>query len=47
MREIQDIEARFEADGESVGRLWAEYKSHPKLMRSVQDDEYTLAFRPT
>ncbi len=35
----------FLTDEGAVGRLWQELKVHPKLMCSIQDDEFTLAFR--
>jgi len=28
-----------------VGELWHQFKSHPKLMCTVQDDEFTEEFR--
>jgi hypothetical protein len=36
----------FLMDEHEVGRLWAEYKGHPRLFCSVQDDEFTAPFRP-
>jgi hypothetical protein len=35
----------FLMDEQEVGRLWAEFKSHPRLMCTVQDDDFTAAFR--
>ena len=35
----------FLLDAEAVGQLWAEYKVHPKLMCTVQDDDFTLGYR--
>jgi hypothetical protein len=35
----------FFVDGDLLGRLWAAYKSHPKLFCSVQDDDWTKCFR--
>lgn len=29
----------------AVGELWAEYKSHPTLFCTVQDDDFTVGFR--
>jgi hypothetical protein len=36
----------FLMDAHEVGVLWAEYKEHPRLFCSIQDDEFTAAFRP-
>jgi hypothetical protein len=36
----------FLADEHEVGVLWAEYKEHPRLFCSVQDDDFTAPFRP-
>ena len=36
----------FLVDDYQVGLVWAEYKEHPRLFCSVQDDEFTLPFRP-
>lgn len=36
----------FLTDPHEVGVLWAEYKSHPRLLCSVQDDDFTAPFRP-
>ena len=36
----------FLMDEHEVGVLWAEYKEHPRLFCSVQDDEFTAPFRP-
>ena len=30
---------------EEVGPLWREYKKHPRIMCTVQDDDFTLPFR--
>jgi hypothetical protein len=32
-------------DEREVGALWAQYKKHPRVMCSVQDDDFTLPFR--
>ena len=37
----------FLMDEHQVGVLWAEYKGHPRLFCSIQDDEFTAAFRPS
>jgi hypothetical protein len=29
-----------------VGVLWAHFKEHPRLFCSIQDDDFTLPFRP-
>jgi hypothetical protein len=36
----------FLMDEQEVGLLWAKYKEHPRLFCSIQDDEFTAAFRP-
>ena len=36
----------FLTDEHEVGLLWAEYKTHPRLFCSVQDDDFTAPFRP-
>jgi hypothetical protein len=36
----------FLMDEHEVGVLWAEFKRHPRLFCSVQDDEFTAPFRP-
>ena len=36
----------FLMDEHEVGALWAEYKGHPRLFCSVQDDDFTARFRP-
>lgn len=36
----------FLMDQQALARLWAELKSHPKLLCSLQDDDFTLPFRP-
>ncbi len=36
----------FLMDEQALGRLWAELKPHPKLLCSLQDDDFTLPFRP-
>jgi hypothetical protein len=36
----------FLVDEQAVGQLWAEYKAHPRVFCSVQDDDFTAAFRP-
>lgn len=35
----------FLTDEFRIGALWRELKAHPKLMCSVQDDDFTLQFR--
>jgi hypothetical protein len=35
----------FVTDERLVGDLWLEYKDHPKLMCSIQDDDYTKPIR--
>jgi hypothetical protein len=35
----------FLLDEREIGALWAEYKAHPRMMCSVQDDEFTRPFR--
>ena len=35
----------FLVDEEEVGALWATYKAHPRMMCSVQDDEFTRPSR--
>jgi hypothetical protein len=35
----------FLMDEREVGAVWAEYKGHPRLMCSVQDDDFTRLFR--
>jgi hypothetical protein len=35
----------FMSDEQTIGELWDEYKRHPKLMCSVQDDDFTHAHR--
>lgn len=37
----------FLVDEEEVGVLWAEFKGHPRLFCSVQDDDFTARFRPS
>lgn len=36
----------FLVDEQAVGRVWAEFKTHPRLFCSVQDDDFTAPFRP-
>lgn len=36
----------FLSDEQEVGRLWAEFKPHPRLFCTIQDDDFTAAFRP-
>lgn len=36
----------FLKDEYEVGLLWAEFKNHPRLFCSVQDDDFTAPFRP-
>ena len=35
----------FMVDEQEVGALWAKHEMHPRLMCSVQDDEFTRPFR--
>jgi hypothetical protein len=35
----------FMVDEQEVGGLWAQYKTHPRMMCSVQDDDFTRPFR--
>jgi hypothetical protein len=35
----------FLLDEHAVGTLWDEYHSHPRLMCSIQDDDFTFGFR--
>ena len=35
----------FMVGEQEVGEMWAEYKMHPRMMCSVQDDEFTRRFR--
>ena len=35
----------FLLDDQEVGTLWREYKKHPRMMCTVQDDDFTLPFR--
>jgi hypothetical protein len=35
----------FFTDANLLGKLWAHYKAHPRLMCSVQDDDWTSCFR--
>ena len=37
----------FINDRSELGRLWQQYKRHPRLMCSVQDDDFTMQFRPS
>jgi hypothetical protein len=37
----------FLMDEHEVGLLWAKYKGHPRIFCSVQDDDFTLPFRPS
>ena len=36
----------FLKDEHEVGALWAEFKSHPRLFCTIQDDDFTAPFRP-
>ena len=36
----------FLMDEHEVGVVWAEFKAHPRLFCSVQDDDFTAPFRP-
>lgn len=35
----------FLTDAELLGRLWDKYKKHPRLMCTLQDDDFTARFR--
>jgi hypothetical protein len=35
----------FFTDANLLGKLWTSYRSHPRLMCSVQDDDWTLQYR--
>jgi hypothetical protein len=35
----------FLLEDQAVGELWQQYKVHPRLMCTVQDDDFTSAFR--
>lgn len=35
----------FFVDASLLGQLWAAYKSHPRLLCSVQDDDWTKPYR--
>jgi hypothetical protein len=35
----------FMSDERTIGALWDEYKRHPKLMCSIQDDDFTAGYR--
>jgi hypothetical protein len=37
----------FLMDEHEVGKLWAKFKTHPRLFCSVQDDDFTAQFRPS
>jgi hypothetical protein len=37
----------FLMDEPEVGKLWAKFKTHPRLFCSVQDDDFTARFRPS
>ena len=36
----------FILDDDELGRLWQKYKRHPRLMCSIQDDDFVRQFRP-
>ena len=36
----------FLTDEHEVGLLWAQYKAHPRMFCSVQDDDFTRPFPP-
>jgi hypothetical protein len=36
----------FLIDERQVGLVWAEFKAHPQLFCSVQDDDFTANYRP-
>ena len=35
----------FLTDERTVGLVWAEFKEHPRLFCSIQDDDFTAPFR--
>ena len=35
----------FLTDAELLGQLWDKYKKHPRLMCTLQDDDFTARFR--
>ena len=35
----------FLVDEHQLGEVWAAYKRHPRMMCSIQDDDFTRAFR--
>lgn len=35
----------FMTQDEMAGRLWTKFKPHPKLMCTIQDDDFTKEFR--
>jgi hypothetical protein len=37
----------FLMDEHEVGVVWAQYKEHPRLFCTIQDDDFTAAFRPS
>ena len=37
----------FMLDDRRVGEMWRQFKSHPKLMCTVQDDDFTKHYRAT
>ena len=36
----------FLMEEREVGAVWADYKMHPRMMCTVQDDDFTRSFRP-
>ena len=36
----------FLMDEHEVGVVWAQYKEHPRLFCTIQDDDFTAPFRP-
>ena len=37
----------FFTTSEKAGKIWAEFKPHPKIMTNLQDDNFASKFRPT
>ena len=35
----------IENEEERVGATWAEYKAHPKVFCTIQNDDFTMAWR--
>lgn len=36
----------FFLDDDEVGETWAYYKNHPRMMCSIQDDDFSTPYRP-